>query len=93
VNSGNYIEESPISFAWACFVMCIGGLFFEVFVLLEGFKIMDGTSYGTTIKESSKFSFETIYLLSGFSELKKGFIPLFFPRITIWLRKNTTRCD
>lgn len=71
VNSGNYIEDNPISFAWACFVMCIGGLFFEVFVHLEGFKIMDGISYGTTIKESSKFSFETMYLWSGFSELKK----------------------
>lgn len=32
---------------------------------------MDGTSYGTTLKESSKFSFETIYFWSEFSELKK----------------------
>jgi len=72
--TGNYIEESPISFAWACFVMCIGGLFFEVFVLLEGFKIMDGTSYGTTIKALFSCSFPESP--SGFGETPQDAIDI-----------------
>ncbi|CAG5094143.1 Oidioi.mRNA.OKI2018_I69.XSR.g13287.t1.cds [Oikopleura dioica] len=62
--TGNYIEESPISFAWACFVFCTGGLFFEVFVHLEGFRIMDGTSYATTMKAFFRCSFP----VEGFGE-------------------------
>ena len=53
MNSGKYIEEKPIAFAWAIFFFCIGGLFFEMCVHFEGFRINDGISYTTTLKDSS----------------------------------------
>ncbi|CAG5104639.1 Oidioi.mRNA.OKI2018_I69.chr1.g1412.t1.cds [Oikopleura dioica] len=55
--TGKYIEDSPISFAWACFVFCTCGLFFEALVHLEGFRIMQGTSYSKTLKAFFRCSF------------------------------------
>ncbi|CAG5108486.1 Oidioi.mRNA.OKI2018_I69.chr1.g3819.t1.cds [Oikopleura dioica] len=62
--TGKHIEDSPISFAWACLVFCLGVLFFELFVHLEGFRIMDRISYSTSLKAFLHCSFP----VEGFGE-------------------------